>query len=234
MSLLPKDSKGKTISSSNYTVTYAKGRKSIGEYSVTVKFKGTKYTGTKTLKFTILPKASKFTKITSVPDGFKLKWSKVSGVTGYQIRYTTNSTKFKTKTIKKSGTTTASFSKLKMGKNLGSTVQIRTYKTVKVNGKSKNIYSKWSSEKTAYLNMSKGLLFTKSSNGKYYAVVNWTESAARKLTIPSKYNGKKVTSISSFAIAGWACPSAPARRSKRIWDLFNCGIPGHYHIWLIN
>ncbi len=49
-----KDSKGNTISSSHYTVTYASGRKIVGTYKVTVKFKGN-YSGTKTLSFKINP-----------------------------------------------------------------------------------------------------------------------------------------------------------------------------------
>lgn len=49
-----KDLEGKTISSSNYTVSYASGRKNAGTYKVTVKMKGN-YTGTKTLTYKIKP-----------------------------------------------------------------------------------------------------------------------------------------------------------------------------------
>ncbi len=49
-----KDYAGKTISSSNYTVTYASGRKNVGTYKVTIKMKGN-YTGAKTLTFKINP-----------------------------------------------------------------------------------------------------------------------------------------------------------------------------------
>ena len=49
-----KDAAGNTISSSNYTVTYADGRKNAGTYTVTVKMKGN-YSGTKTLTFEINP-----------------------------------------------------------------------------------------------------------------------------------------------------------------------------------
>ena len=47
-----KDVNGNTIASSNYTVTYASGRKNIGTYKVTVKMGGN-YTGTKELSFRI-------------------------------------------------------------------------------------------------------------------------------------------------------------------------------------
>ena len=51
-SVVVKDSKGNTISSSHYTVTYPSGMKNAGTYKVTVKFKGN-YSGTKTLTYTI-------------------------------------------------------------------------------------------------------------------------------------------------------------------------------------
>ena len=49
-----KDSSGKVISSSNYTVTYGGSCKNVGTYAVTIKGKGN-YTGTKTLYFKINP-----------------------------------------------------------------------------------------------------------------------------------------------------------------------------------
>ena len=48
----------------DYTVTYAEGRKDVGKYTVTVKLKG-KYTGTKELDFVITKAANKITKVTS-------------------------------------------------------------------------------------------------------------------------------------------------------------------------
>lgn len=46
---------GKKLSSSNYSVTYASGRKNVGTYKVTVKMNGN-YSGTKTVSFKINPK----------------------------------------------------------------------------------------------------------------------------------------------------------------------------------
>ena len=52
-SVVVKDSKGNTLKKgTDYTVTYASGRKKVGTYKVTIKMKG-KYTGTKTLTFKI-------------------------------------------------------------------------------------------------------------------------------------------------------------------------------------
>ena len=41
------DADGNKVSSSNYDVYYAKGRKSVGTYKVTVKFKGDLYSGSR-------------------------------------------------------------------------------------------------------------------------------------------------------------------------------------------
>lgn len=53
-SVIVKDTKGKTISSQYYTVTYDSGRKSVGTYNVKVTFKGN-YNGVITLTFKIKP-----------------------------------------------------------------------------------------------------------------------------------------------------------------------------------
>ena len=68
---------------------------------------------------------------------------------GYQIQYSTDS-KFKsgnkTVTVNKNSTTKKTISKLKAKKKYY--VRIRTYKTVKVNGKSVKLYSAWSKAKS--------------------------------------------------------------------------------------
>ena len=80
-----------------------------------------------------------------------VKWKKqTKQTTGYQIQYSTKK-KFtsgtKTATIKKNKTTSKKITKL--NKNKKYYVRIRTYKTVKVNGKSIKIYSSWSKVKSA-------------------------------------------------------------------------------------
>lgn len=51
-----KDTKGKKLKKGkDYTVTYAKGRKAIGNYKVTIQLKGKKYNGKETLTFRIAP-----------------------------------------------------------------------------------------------------------------------------------------------------------------------------------
>ncbi len=149
-SVTVKDTAGKVIPASNYTVSYAKGRKNVGVYSVKVTFKG-EYKGTLSGSFKIVPKS---TSVKSAKGGKKnvtVKWKKqTKQTTGYQIQYSTKK-KFtsgvKTVTIKKNKTTSKKIAKLK--KNTKYYVRIRTYKTVKVNGKSTKVYSSWSKVKSA-------------------------------------------------------------------------------------
>lgn len=149
-SVVVKDSTEKMLESGkDYTVSYSKGRKNVGKYTVKIKFKG-KYNGTVEKTFTIKPKSTSVSDITAKKKGFKVTWKKQSKqVTGYQIQYSTDS-KFKSKsvrtiTIKKYETTSKSVSKLKAKKKYY--VRIRTYKTVKINGKNTKLYSAWSKAK---------------------------------------------------------------------------------------
>ncbi|MGN0528529.1 MAG: fibronectin type III domain-containing protein, partial [Eubacterium sp.] len=139
-----KDSKGKTISSSNYTVTYASGRKNVGKYAVKITFKGN-YSGTKTLYFTIKPKATSISSVSAKSKGFTVKWKKqATQTTGYQIQYSTSSkfTSSKYVTASSYKTTSKTISKLKSKKKYY--VRIRTYKTV--NGT--KYFSSWSKAKS--------------------------------------------------------------------------------------
>ena len=139
------DSAGKTISSSNYTVQYASGRTLIGSYKVTVTFKGSKYTGSKSAVFRITPKKTTLKSVTAAKKAFTVKWNKQSPqTTGYQIRYSTSSkfTNATTVTVKGSSTLSKKISKVSAKKKYY--VKVRTYKTV--NGR--RYYSGWSSVKT--------------------------------------------------------------------------------------
>ena len=63
--VIVKDRTGKTlVKNTDYTVSYAKGRKYVGKYAVKITFKG-KYSGTKTLYFTIKPKATSISSLTA-------------------------------------------------------------------------------------------------------------------------------------------------------------------------
>ena len=91
----------------------------------------------------ITVKTPKGLKLASKKRGFTAKWKKVSGVTGYQLQYSTSKKfkKAKTVRIKKAKTVKKTVKKLRSKKRYY--VRIRAYK--KVNGKI--YYSKWSKAK---------------------------------------------------------------------------------------
>ena len=112
----------------DYTISY-KNNKAVGKATVTITGKGA-YTGTVTKTFKINPKATSISKLTS-PKTKQLKatFKKVSGVTGYQVTYSTSKkfTKSTTKTVSVK-TTNKTVKSLKKGKTYY--VKVRTYKTV--------------------------------------------------------------------------------------------------------
>ena len=147
--VIVKDRTGKTlVKNTDYTVSYAKGRKYVGKYAVKITFKG-KYSGTKTLYFTIKPKATSISSLKAGSKKFTVKWKKqATQTTGYQVQYSASSkfSKAKTVTVGKNTPVSKKISKLSGKKKYY--VRVRTYKTVKINGKSIRIYSGWSKAKT--------------------------------------------------------------------------------------
>jgi len=133
-----KDSKGKVVSSKNYTVSYS-SNKNIGTAKVKIKFKGN-YSGTVTKTFKIIPKNVGISVVSTKKKEIKFTWGKVKACNGYQIQYSTSKSFKSPKTIKITSQKTCSktIKKLKSGKKYY--IRIRAYKTV--NGK--NIYGNWS------------------------------------------------------------------------------------------
>lgn len=136
------------LRSTDYTVSYAKGQKKVGSYTVTIAFQGN-YCGTVQKTFTISPKTTRIAKLTPGSKKITVRWKKQTVQTsGYQIQYAT-SARFKHAkkvTISNNKTTQKAIKKLKSKKKYY--IRIRTYKTVKVNGKAQKIYSSWSKTKT--------------------------------------------------------------------------------------
>ena len=143
----------------DYTVSYSKGRKNAGIYFVTVKFKGY-YEGTTKKSFQIRPKGTKIDKITAGNKKLTIKVKKQSKqISGYQIRYSNkksfkkniNNPNIKVKKITFGKSKNNSKKRTKTAKNLFGKetyyVRARTYKEVKVDGKKKKVYSKWSKAK---------------------------------------------------------------------------------------
>ncbi|MBR1752033.1 MAG: leucine-rich repeat domain-containing protein [Ruminococcus sp.] len=117
--------------STDYTVSYKNNTK-VGTATVTVKGKGS-YTGTVTKTFKINPKATSISKLTSPKTKqLKVTYKKVSGVTGYQVTYSTSKkfTKAATKTaaVKGAAKTSKTIKSLKKGKTYY--IKVRSYKTV--------------------------------------------------------------------------------------------------------
>ena len=136
---------GKTLKNgTDYYLTY-KNNKAVGTATINIIGKR-EYTGKITKTFKINPKASKVSKLTS-PKTKKLKvtYKKVSGVTGYEVTYSTSKkfAKSKTKTVKVKGAAKTSKTISKLKKNKTYYVKVRTYKTVK----GKTYYSSYSKYK---------------------------------------------------------------------------------------
>jgi hypothetical protein len=123
--------------SSDGTITPVK----IGKYKITFTYSGSK-NGKITKQITIQPKAPKIKKVTMSKTSAKVKFTKVSDISGYQIRYTYGSFWYPTvKTVKVSKTATTKQIK-GLSKKTSYGFDVRSYKKV---GK-KTYYSDWSSQ----------------------------------------------------------------------------------------
>ena len=137
-----KDYKGKKLTKdTDYTVTYESGRTDVGEYTVTVKLTG-KYSGTKKLYFTIVPKAPTISSLTAKSKSLVVKLNpQTEQCSGYQIEYSTSKSFKSSKkiTISDINAETATLKSLKAKTTYY--VRIRAYKTVD----GEKLYSSWSS-----------------------------------------------------------------------------------------
>lgn len=135
---------GTVLTKDNYSVSYGKGRKNVGKYTVKVTLKND-YAGSKTVSFKINPPKSAVKKLKKGKKSFTVYVKKQSKQTsGYQVQYST-SKKFKspkTKSLTSYKKTSHKVKKLKKHKKYY--VRVRTYKKV---GKAK-YYSSWSSAKS--------------------------------------------------------------------------------------
>ena len=149
-SVVIEDITGKKLTAgTDYRLVYSKGRKNPGVYTATLEFCGN-YSGKVAKTFTIRPQKTSLKKVTARSRGLRVTWKKQTSQTdGYQIQYSTNrSFKGKAAKIAAAGKkeTAKNISRLKGKKKYY--VRIRTYKTAKVNGKKKTLYSDWSKSKT--------------------------------------------------------------------------------------
>lgn len=132
----------------DYKIKKPSGRKNAGIYTVTIEMKGD-YTGKYQKTFQIIPKGTAISGVKAKKKAFSVSWKKQAKQTsGYQIQYTVDA-KFKksvvTKNVNNTKKVKLDVTKLKAKKKYY--IRVRTYKTVKMNGKSKKIYSGWSKVK---------------------------------------------------------------------------------------
>lgn len=118
--------------------------KAVGRYTVTVTMMGN-YSGTKTYAYYINPKPTTFKTsaqggFKGVKNGFTLKWNKQTGITGYQIQYSTRSDFSNAATVYGGNANATSKTITGRAGNTRYYVRIRTYKNI--NGK--YFYSSWS------------------------------------------------------------------------------------------
>lgn len=140
--IVVKDSKGKVIPSTEYTVTGNKATK-VGTYTATVTFKGAKYYGKMTVKWKINPLGTSIKSVKGAKKSLKVTWkAQKSETQGYKIQVSTDKNfKKSVKTVKvsKNKTTSTTVKGLKANKKYY--VRICTYKGSYV--------SSWSKAKTA-------------------------------------------------------------------------------------
>ena len=135
--------KGKALSKDNYSVSYGKGRKNVGKYTVKVTLKND-YAGSKTVSFKINPKGTSIKHLKKGVRAFKPTWKKqTKQISGYQVQYSTKKN-FKSAKIKAVSSKKKSTWVIKKKAHKRYYVRIRTYKKV---GKVK-YYSSWSSAKS--------------------------------------------------------------------------------------
>lgn len=128
----------------DYTLTY-KNNKNVGKASIVIKGKGI-YSGSITKIFTINPKGTSISRLTSGSKKLTVAWKKQpSQTTGYQIQYSSVNNFNTQKTVTVSNTKTVSKVISGLAKKHRYYVRIRTYKTVS----GKNYYSTWSAVKNA-------------------------------------------------------------------------------------
>ncbi len=151
-----KGTKTKTIKKVSVTELTVKNLKANKKYYVRVRAYKTVngrnyYSGWSEAKnIKTLPEEVSISKLSAKRNGFSIKWRNYNvKLSGYEIAYST-SRKFANKntkklTVKNRKITSKMISKLKAKKKYY--VKIRTYKTVKVNGKLRKVYSDWSKVK---------------------------------------------------------------------------------------
>ena len=139
-----KDRLNKTISPSNYNVTFAKGFKNVGKYAITVTFKNN-YAGKRTVYYKINPPKTKILSLKSCSKGFTFKLNKqMKETSGYQVQYSKNKNFAYSKIVTLKNPKSVKYTVKNLSSKKKYYVRTRTYKKI---GKTK-YSSDWSKSKT--------------------------------------------------------------------------------------
>ena len=134
----------------DYTIAYsASNPKAVNNYSAKITFKGN-YSGSKTVTYSIIPQKTSFLKTaTATRNSINIKWKQQKKQTsGYEIEYSTQAAfKSGNKSVFVTSNTTTAKTISSLRRNKKYYFRIRTYKTIKKNGRSTRVYSDWSGVK---------------------------------------------------------------------------------------
>ena len=187
-SVTVKDTKGNTLKKdTDYTVKYSSGRKNIGKYTVTITFKG-KYTGSKKLTYTIVPKTTSKVTASQTTTSVTLKWNKVTGATGYRVFQKVDG---KWKTLTNTSKLTYTIKKLKTGAKYS--FAVRPYTVV---NKETILASTYTQIGTATKTATPTLKVSSSKKG--VAALSWT-NVAGETGYQVYYSTKKDSGFKSLA-----------------------------------
>lgn len=86
------DSKGNIVSADNYSVSYSNsGSKKVGSYGIYISFIDSKYSGSISYVYKIIPKSSAISSLKGAKKKITVKYKKrTSQTTGYQIQVATD------------------------------------------------------------------------------------------------------------------------------------------------
>lgn len=142
-SVIVKDSKGKVIASSNYTITYS-GNTKPGRATAKITFKGN-YTGRVSKTFLIKPAKVKQPKaVNQKGRKVKVSWKKAVGISGYEIQYAKNKSFTKGRKIINAKSSAKTYTIKKLKKKQTYYIRVRAYKTIS----GKKVYGTWSNKKS--------------------------------------------------------------------------------------
>lgn len=171
-----KDSNGtKLVKNTDYTVTYAEGRKAVGNYTITVKLKGD-YSGSKKMTFSIinLAKTTSLTAASTAKGTLKVTWKAVPNATGYRVFVYESADSTTRKLVTKVSTTSYTLTKDYNDKALkiGSTYRVAIIAYAEDSATGKIVHAAAGVNKAFKLTPGKSTLKATSASGK--ANLTWT------------------------------------------------------------